>query len=81
MEPIQNPPDIAKRVIAAFGGLTKMHRKLKAAGEIIPIGTIHSWGKSEYGIPRWHRKNIIRAAKKKRITLPAEFVQEEDDAA
>lgn len=75
MEPNTPPPEVAKRVITAFGGPTKMHRKLKEAGTEIPIGTIHSWGKSENGIPRWRRDAILKFAKDKQISLPVEFVQ------
>jgi len=77
MDSTPSPPEIAKRVIAAFGGLTSMHRKMKDAGEEIPIGTIHSWGKSNNGIPRWHRRNILSIARAKEIPLPVEFVEGE----
>jgi len=76
MESMPAPSLIAKRVIDAFGGLTKMHESMKAAGTIVPISTIHSWSKSERGIPRWHRRHILSvAASTHGVALPEDCVK------
>jgi hypothetical protein len=62
---------VAERVVAAFGGLTKMSR---ATG--IPITTIQGW--SDRGsIPRWRRASIIAVALRDNVKLPREFIEAE----
>lgn len=63
--------NLAERVIAAFGGLTDVH---KATGW--PISTIQGW-KESGRIPGWRRDPIIAAAKAGNIELPAEFTAEQ----
>lgn len=72
-----DPADLARRVIRALGGPTKLSRLLVECGaKPIPVKTIHSWGKSKSGIPEWRRDSLISVAKKKDIGLPVDFFDE-----
>jgi hypothetical protein len=64
----QPQPNPAEVIVEAFGGLTKMGAALGGC----PVTTIHSWVRNGR-IPSWRRRDIIEAAKRSGITLPAEF--------
>lgn len=63
-------PNLAKKVVEAFGGLTKTARALG-----LPISTVDGWCRSERGIPPWRDRQIMDAALRERVTLPEEFLK------
>lgn len=66
---MDSEPNIAERVVRAFGGLTKMSL---ATGW--PISTIQHWTRSGI-IPAWRREKLIAAAAMQRVDLPADFLK------
>ena len=66
--PTTSEPNVARLVVDAFGGLTKLGHAL---GGCAP-STIHFWVKTGK-IPAWRKRDIVEAAKRAKVELPSVY--------
>ena len=63
------PDNQARRVVEAFGGT----RACAAALRHRWPSTVHSWV-SKGVIPEWRRDEVVKAAKRNKVVLPADYL-------